>query len=497
MSARYVTFAWAIVIGATLVRLVAAARLPLSGDEAYYWEWSRRLAFGYFDHPPMVAWLIALFSLGLKNTLLIRLPFVLCGLGSAAALHACIARSTGNPTAGATAALLIALAPFSTIAFATASPDGPFLFFWSLSLYLTLRAIEPQSARFRIPLALCVAAATLSRLFGGLLALGIAYALAVRAKTSADDDSKRQPWHYAPTAALLFVMAIAPYLAWSASNHFRALEFAAFGRHDARFHGGNILTLVALWIVVLTPGIFAAACVAFARLTLRKSNAELVLFATATPLLFVCALLALRERVEYYWADGVFMSLVAAIGLYAPTLLRGWRFALVVGPAALIAVVMFLVAAVPLETYQFVQRTFGVHLSHQGPFEIWAFEPAARDVAREARARGAWVMTDGYGLSSVLDFYAGITPVVIGYDLQGRESRSWAIGPVPTTAIFFDKVPLNTRPDFASQLARACATVSDDGTRSYYVSGILARTFYLTRCSGLTPAGFALLRWGS
>jgi 4-amino-4-deoxy-L-arabinose transferase-like glycosyltransferase len=497
MSARYVTVAWAIVIGATLVRLVAAARLPLSGDEAYYWEWSRRLAFGYFDHPPMVAWLIALFSFGLKNTLLIRLPFVLCGLGSAAALYAFITRSTGNPTAGATAALLIALAPFSTIAFATASPDGPFLFFWSLSLYLTLRAIEPQGARFRIPLALCVAAATLSRLLGGLLALGVAYALAVSAKRSAQDRTELRPWRYAPTAALLFLVAIAPYLLWSASNHFGALQFAMFGRHDARFHGGNILSLVALWSVVLTPGVFVAASVAFAKLTRRKSNAELALFATATPLLIVCVLLALRERVEFYWADGAFVSIVAAIGLYTPTLLRGWRFALVVAPAAVIAAVMFLVAAAPLETYQFVQRTFGVHLSHEGPFEIWAFEPAARDVAREARAKNAWVMTDGYGLSSVLDFYAGVTPVVIGYDLQGRESRSWAPATVPSTAIFVDKEPLNSRPDFASQLARACASVSDDGTRSYYVSGILARTFYLTRCSGLTPAGFSLLRWGS
>jgi hypothetical protein len=104
-------------------------------------------------------------------------------------------------------------------------------------------------------------------------------------------------------------------------------------------------------------------------------------------------------------------------------------------------------------------------------------------------------MTDGYGLSSVLDFYGGVTPVVIGYDQQGREARGWSIGPVPSTAIFFDKEPLVTRPDFARQLARACATVTDDGVRSYYVNGILARTFYVTRCQGLTPDGFALLRW--
>lgn len=497
MSARFVPVAWAIVIGAALVRLVVAARLPLSGDEAYYWEWSRRLAFGYFDHPPMVAWVIALFSFGVKNTFLIRLPFVLCGLGCAALLHAFVARATGDARAGAIAALLIALAPFSTIAFATATPDGPFLFFWSLSLYLALRSIDPPNPRFRIPLALSVACATLSRLFGAALTLGVAAVLALCARRAAPTGTGAQPARYGVTAAALFLAAIAPYLIWGASHGWSALRFALFGRHDATFHGGNIFSLVALYIVVLTPGVFVAALAALARLKNVRSPAELVLFATATPLLIICLVLALRERVEFYWADGAFVSLMAAIGLYSPTLLRGWRFALVIAPAAIIAAVMFVVAALPLETYQFVQRTFGVHLSHAGPFEIWAFEPAAHDVAREASATGAWVMTDGYGLSSVLDYYGGVAPIVIGYDLQGRESRAWLRGPVPSTAIFFDKEPLSTRPDFSRQLSRACARVSDDGTRNYYVKGVLARTFYLTRCTGLTPAGFTLLRWGS
>ena len=37
---------------------VMAARLPLSADEAYYWLWSKHLAAGYYDHPPLVAFVI-------------------------------------------------------------------------------------------------------------------------------------------------------------------------------------------------------------------------------------------------------------------------------------------------------------------------------------------------------------------------------------------------------------------------------------------------------
>ena len=46
------------VLALVLVRLVAAAFTPLTFDEAYYWMWSKALAGGYYDHPPMVALVI-------------------------------------------------------------------------------------------------------------------------------------------------------------------------------------------------------------------------------------------------------------------------------------------------------------------------------------------------------------------------------------------------------------------------------------------------------
>ena len=41
------------------VRTLLAFVVPLFPDETYYWEWSRRLASGYFDHPPGIAYLMA------------------------------------------------------------------------------------------------------------------------------------------------------------------------------------------------------------------------------------------------------------------------------------------------------------------------------------------------------------------------------------------------------------------------------------------------------
>ena len=40
--------------------LAVGQHLPLVADEAYYLAWSHQIALGYFDHPPMVAYLISL-----------------------------------------------------------------------------------------------------------------------------------------------------------------------------------------------------------------------------------------------------------------------------------------------------------------------------------------------------------------------------------------------------------------------------------------------------
>ncbi|HRN53316.1 MAG TPA: glycosyltransferase family 39 protein, partial [Gemmatimonadaceae bacterium] len=74
---------------ATVLRLALGASLPLVADEAYYWEWSRNLAYGYFDHPPAIAWLVAFGTALFGDTPLgVRFFPVLSGAVAAFALAA-------------------------------------------------------------------------------------------------------------------------------------------------------------------------------------------------------------------------------------------------------------------------------------------------------------------------------------------------------------------------------------------------------------------------
>ena len=49
-----------IVLTFILLRVFAIISTPLelSADEAQYWLWSKKLNWGYFSKPPMIAWLI-------------------------------------------------------------------------------------------------------------------------------------------------------------------------------------------------------------------------------------------------------------------------------------------------------------------------------------------------------------------------------------------------------------------------------------------------------
>jgi len=51
-----------------LLRLVYLGLPNLLPQEAYYWNYAQHPAFGYLDHPPMVAWLIKFGTLMFKHS---------------------------------------------------------------------------------------------------------------------------------------------------------------------------------------------------------------------------------------------------------------------------------------------------------------------------------------------------------------------------------------------------------------------------------------------
>ncbi len=483
-------YVWAAVVVVFLLRAVGAFLLPLTGDEAYYWEWSRRLAFGYVDHPPAVAWTIASFGQFGNNPGFVRLGFVVCGAIATFALAQTATTIADDRRAGAATALAFSVTPLASIAFGTAQPDGPYLMFWSLALWFAVRAFRFGLRRDYVLLGVALGGALLSRMFGFALVAGIAgYALMPR---------NRHLWKQGLALSLgVCALVYSPFLAWNAAHDWVTFTFALIHRHEGerllQSSLRHVLSLYAAQAAAYSPGIWLGVLI----LAVRPRNALLAW--TALPLLAGLTLFALVRDVEIHWVLGAFASLCAMMGVayvQLPARPRIVWTTIALVPAAVLLPAIFAMTFAPGASYRVIQRETGVQLRNTGPFEIFAYRPLALDVARIARERGAIVMTDGYGLSSVLDFDANVPPVVIGYDWQGRESHNWYPSTMrPARALFVDKEPLATRPDFQARLAQACGSVVDGGVHAYRYGDAPARRFYFTWCESLVPGGLAILRW--
>ena len=213
-----------VVTAATAVRLVAGALVPLTEDEAYYRLWSLRPAFGYFDHPPMIAWQVWLGRhLAGDSPLGVRLIPALST--AATSLLACdLARlmELGERVA-ARAGIWLNATLLVGFAGGLAVPDVPGALFWTAVLWAAMRAMRGAGAWW-LAAGAAAGLACLSKYSGLFLAPGIALWLALAA------DGRRQlrtPWPWLGAAVALAVFA--PNVAWNAQHGW--LTFAKqFGR---------------------------------------------------------------------------------------------------------------------------------------------------------------------------------------------------------------------------------------------------------------------------
>ena len=133
----------------SLLRLCLLPTKELAADEAYYWDWSRHLALGYYDQGPLIAYLIRLTTaIAGANEFGVRLGVwgVSCGtlIGAYVLTH-----RFSSAQAGFLAVLFLALTPLFTAGSLIATYDPPLVFFWMLSLLALERALFASDGRSR------------------------------------------------------------------------------------------------------------------------------------------------------------------------------------------------------------------------------------------------------------------------------------------------------------------------------------------------------------
>jgi hypothetical protein len=136
-----------LLLGISLIRIynLATNAIDLSGDEAHYWEWSRRLDLCYYSKPPGVAHLIRLGTSVLGDTVLgVRICAIIFSFLSSLLLFK-IGTQLYDKDVGFVCAILFQVVPIFAAYGVGMTPDSPLIFFWILSLLLFHKALATSS----------------------------------------------------------------------------------------------------------------------------------------------------------------------------------------------------------------------------------------------------------------------------------------------------------------------------------------------------------------
>ena len=395
------------VIVILLARLIGAAVLPLSADEAYYWLWSKHLAFGYHDHPPMIAYAI---RAGLSDDEF-GVRFVSWFLSAVAswAVWRAGAILLKSENAGALACLLFNLTPMVAIEGLAATPDAPALAASALFLFALAKVEQTNDGRWWLAAGVAAGLGLLSKYTIFFAGAGAFAWLLINAR------ARRwwfTPWPYA--AVLIALILFAPNLWWNETHHWEtfALQFGRVG--TGQFTLRYIAEFLGAQLGLATPFIFALGAIG---LFARKRKSVLAQ-ALIWPALIYFVFHAMHDRVQGNWPSFLYPAFAI---LAAQTATADWsgRIARLCGAAAIPFAAICLAAL-------YAQAIFNVvPLGRADPFERlmgFGVKKMGDDIA--ARAHADHVLTADYETAAWVAFYFPHTTAIdLGEDERWQDWR--------------------------------------------------------------------------
>ncbi|MCJ7449855.1 MAG: glycosyltransferase family 39 protein [Bacteroidales bacterium] len=208
-----------------LVNMIQALFMEIMSDEAYYGLYGRYLAWGYYDHPPMVALLVKISSVIFKGNLGIRFMTVLLQLGTLLIIWKIIDLKDPDSTRVITFFIIAgSIIMFSAYGIIT-SPDAPLLFFTALFLYGYKKFLFEQKWSTAFLLSVSMAGLIYSK-YQAVLVIGFVVLSNMHLLKTL------KFW----LAGILALILLAPHIHWQFANNFPSFQYHLVDRsEDFRF----------------------------------------------------------------------------------------------------------------------------------------------------------------------------------------------------------------------------------------------------------------------
>ncbi|HUX90027.1 MAG TPA: glycosyltransferase family 39 protein [Gallionellaceae bacterium] len=407
-----------LVIGTTLMRLVAAGSTELTTDEAHYALFGLHLDWSYFDHPSLIGWLQAIVLLFSDSDLALRVVPIL--LFSAASLVLYRVSMTlfprETPWLGFVSVALVQSAVMLQLIGLAMLPDGPLLLLGLLVALVLHRVLSDGSLRYWLWLGLLLGLAGLSKYTAISLVITVLLALSL-------SRQMRQLRTPGPWLALMIAMiVIMPVLYWNYCHDWISFLYQIHhGTGKLGWEFKRVLVSQAGQLFVYGPGVYFFGMIAAVAGVneLRKSGVQ------AERGVMLCLALALPLLLLFGWNSGYEMTLphwtsfgwVALSPLAARWIIRSWnkRWVRVSVRSSTVYAVLF------------IGVVFSQLISPWIPFpenknflrDLYGWGQAAKK-AEQLRAGIAatagtapLIFTENWTLASRLSWYARPTPVQV------------------------------------------------------------------------------------
>jgi 4-amino-4-deoxy-L-arabinose transferase-like glycosyltransferase len=417
---RSVYYSMIIVLFSLFIKLAGMHWLDLLVEEAYYWNYSTHLNFGYLDHPPMVGVLIRLSTTLLGNhEFAVRLPALLCWCVSA--FFSFKLTQLIKPSAAPFAVMLLAILPFFFIQSIIMTPDMPLIAAWSASLYYLYRACVLNQSNAWYKAGIWLGLGLLSKYTIVLLGLATLIYLVITPKARLWFVRKESY-----LSALLAVCLFTPVLYWNATHEWVSFAFQGTRRLLApasfSFH-----ELVGLFLVFLTP----LGVLGFIKLFQRANAQEedyltqpthrFITVFTLTPLV-IFSLFSLTHPIKFNWIGPGMLSLVPWLAVLISNnkrLYRGWVITAITLLIIYSAMLGCIISGTPKPIYQALFTKF---------IDWRELTQKLHDVSDQIELTSHQtpqiVPLDLYNLASEFSFYQSMAPhpyKVIGRHVFGQE----------------------------------------------------------------------------
>lgn len=376
-----------------LIQLLVSASFELAHDEAYYWLYSKNLAWGYFDHPPMVGLTIRLFSFLPHQEWAVRVGFILQQILSIIILLKIL------PERYHLRATFLFLAfPLASFSGFFALPDMPLLFTTALYCWMLKRYLEEDSLLNAVGLGLIIPMLLYSKYHGILL---IFFTLLSLPKLLT-----RKSFYL---ITLLSILCFLPHVWWQYLHDFSTLRYHFLERPTSSFSLKRLLEYVGLQIVL--AGVFIGPMVWWSVIKHKNSSDfDKAMKWISVGIVVFFMLSTISKKFEANWT--IFAAIpIIYLAAQSELLNQRWTHALLVISLGLV-IVLRLLLVLPAGTLS-IKR-----LKEFKGWKTWSQE-------LQLRCEGRKLVANTYQIASKLSYYLNQEVPALNYHSRKNQFDYW------------------------------------------------------------------------